>query len=181
MFIGKIIADTLVADLNNSLEPLLPACYDKKPRNISIFSGAWRKASASSHSSSSHSASSATTTALFGSNPDRLMNQLIGALNISRIHFARPGKYLIQFVFSPSSSSRTSAVNPALELAGGKVRQRVRAMAEVCHVFGTSSYVIRFKHLSLNNTPTSATEDFKAITQSLIRLVRTASVTPSTS
>ncbi|KAM7538600.1 hypothetical protein Aperf_G00000059330 [Anoplocephala perfoliata] len=182
---GRLETDTLVTDLNNSLEPLLPACNDKKPRNISIFSSAWRKASASSHSSS-HSASSsgnasATATGLFGSNPDRLMNQLIGALNVSRIHFARPGKYLIQFVLSPSSASGTSAASPALELAGGKVRQRVRAMAEVCHVFGTSSYVIRFKHLSHNNTPTSATEDFKAVTQSLIRLVRTVSVTPSTS
>lgn len=108
------------------------------------------------------------------------MNQLIAALNISRVHFARPGKYLLQFVFSPpAATSRNSAsaaaAAPTLELTGGKVRQRVRVMAEVCHVFGTSSYVTRFKHLSPNNTPTAATDDFKAVTQSLVRLVRTSS------
>nr|CDS29252.1 serine:threonine protein kinase [Hymenolepis microstoma] len=173
-------------DLNNSLEPLLPACFDKKPRNISIFSGTWRKAAASSHHSSSttsqsENAGTTTTASLFGSNPDRLMNQLISALNTSRIHFARPGKYLIQFVFSPPAATgcnSASAAAPTLELTGGKVRQRVRVMAEVCHVFGTSSYVTRFKHLSPNNTPTSSTDDFKAVTQSLVRLVRTSS--PST-
>ncbi|VDL55618.1 unnamed protein product [Hymenolepis diminuta] len=176
-------------DLNNSLEPLLPACFDKKPRNISIFSGTWRKAAAASHHSSSASQSentsntstTTTTAALFGSNPDRLMNQLIAALNISRVHFARPGKYLLQFVFSPpaaascNSASAAAAAAPTLELTSGKVRQRVRVMAEVCHVFGTSSYVTRFKHLSPNNTPTAATDDFKAVTQSLVRLVRTSS------
>ncbi|KAM3177049.1 hypothetical protein ACTXT7_005306, partial [Hymenolepis weldensis] len=177
-------------DLNNSLEPLLPACFDKKPRNISIFSGTWRKAAAASHHSSSASQSentsntstTTTTAALFGSNPDRLMNQLIAALNISRVHFARPGKYLLQFVFSPPTaascnSASAAAAAPTLELTAGKVRQRVRVMAEVCHVFGTSSYVTRFKHLSPNNTPTAATDDFKAVTQSLVRLVRTSSST----
>ncbi|VDN96785.1 unnamed protein product [Rodentolepis nana] len=177
-------------DLNNSLEPLLPACFDKKPRNISIFSGTWRKAAASSHHSSSTTSQSENTSntdttnaSLFGSNPDRLMNQLISALNTSRIHFARPGKYLLQFVFSPPpsagcNSTSAAVAGPTLELTGGKVRQRVRVMAEVCHVFGTSSYVTRFKHLSPNNTPTSSTDDFKAVTQSLVRLVRTSS--PST-
>ena len=154
-----------MVDLNNSLEPLLPACFDKKPRNISIFSGTWRKVSSSS-----------TSTALFGSNPDRLMAQLITALNTARVHFAKPGKYRLQFVFTPSPPS-ADPISP-LEEALGKVQGRVRVAVEVCHVFGTNSYVTRFKHLSPSNCPAAATEDFKTVTQSLVRLVRSSSASP---
>ena len=151
-------------ELSNSLEPLLPACYAKKPRNISIFSGTWRKAASS--------ASAAASTTLFGSNPDRLMAQLITALNTARVHFARPGKYRLQFVFTPGTASG------ALEEAARRVQARVRVAVEVCHVFGTNSYVTRFKHLSPSNCTAAATEDFKLVTQSLVRLIRSASASP---
>ncbi|VDK21208.1 unnamed protein product [Taenia asiatica] len=174
---GHSEGEALVTNISNSLEPLLPACFDKKPRNISVFSGTWRKAS-----------SSTTATTIFGSNPDRLMSQLISALNTARIHFARPGKYRLQFVFSPPPpppSANTSVVSsiaasPMADFAS-KVRHRVRVVVEVCHVFGTNSYVTRFKHLSPSNCPTAATEDFKTVTQSLVRLVRTSMSTISSS
>ncbi|VDM18046.1 unnamed protein product [Hydatigera taeniaeformis] len=172
---GHSEGEALLTNISNSLEPLLPACFDKKPRNISVFSGTWRKAS-----------SSTTATTIFGSNPDRLMGQLISALNTARIHFARPGKYRLQFVFSPPPllpSTNTSVVSPtaASPIAdfASKVRHRVRVVVEVCHVFGTNSYVARFKHLSPSNCPAAATEDFKTVTQSLVRLVRTSISTPS--
>ncbi|KAL5103791.1 Serine/threonine-protein kinase MARK2 [Taenia crassiceps] len=174
---GHSEGEALVTNISNSLEPLLPACFDKKPRNISVFSGTWRKAS-----------SSTTATTIFGSNPDRLMSQLISALNTARIHFARPGKYRLQFVFSPpppplsanTSVAPSTVASPVADFAS-KVRHRVRVVVEVCHVFGTNSYVTRFKHLSPSNCPTAATEDFKTVTQSLVHLVRTSMSTISSS
>nr|CDS23869.1 serine:threonine protein kinase [Echinococcus granulosus] len=174
---GHSEGEALVASISNSLEPLLPACFDKKPRNISVFSGTWRKASSSS-----------TSATIFGSNPDRLMSQLISALNTARIHFARPGKYRLQFVFSPlppvpSANANAVTSTAASPMAGfaSKVRHRVRVVVEVCHVFGTNSYVTRFKHLSPSNCPAAATEDFKAVTQGLVHLVRTSMSTLSSS
>uniref|UniRef100_A0A5K3EWB5 UBA domain-containing protein n=1 Tax=Mesocestoides corti TaxID=53468 RepID=A0A5K3EWB5_MESCO len=161
--------DTKVA-VSNSLEPLLPACYDKKPRNITFFSSAWRKASSSGGS----------TTSLLGSNPDRLMSQLIGALSAAHIHFARLGKYRLQFVYSPPApnSSTKSPLNFA-----DKVTNRVRVAVEICHVMATSSYVTRFKNLASPNSHASTTEDFKSVTQSLVRIAKAscASTTPSSS
>lgn len=174
--LNRFLGEALITNISNSLEPLLPACYDKKPRNISVFSGTWRKAS-----------SSTTATTIFGSNPDRLMSQLISALNTARIHFARPGKYRLQFVFSPPPPPPTNtnvvastAASPMADFAS-KVRHRVRVVVEVCHVFGTNSYVTRFKHLSPSNCPAAATEDFKTVTQSLVHLVRTSMSTVSSS
>ncbi len=162
---------------HNSLEPLLPACWGKKPRTITAFSGTWRKASTSASSSKGP-------TALCGSNPDRLMNQLIAALTASHIHFVRLGEYRLQFVYTPPPPLPHSQQDPAsapspLEsiLAATPLGGRVRVAVEVCHVLATSSYVTHFKNLHHQTPPStdSYPTDFKAVTRSLVRLARSSS------
>ncbi|BHF79733.1 hypothetical protein SprV_0702285600 [Sparganum proliferum] len=122
-----------------------------------------------------------------GSDPTRLINEVIAALIASQVEFLRLGDYRLNFVYhippavaAPASDGGGKTAPPAStplaaliesKSAGGK-RSRalpveLRVGVEVNQYFGTNTYALRFKQLS------GETRAYKAVVDSLVKLIKT--------